>query len=156
MRRDTQLWIAGIAVVSVGVATLIFLNQKDQITEQRQSIDQQTLVAELLKERSAEEERFRQQEAAIAMQLKDLDAEQARNTASASADRASIAASEKSSLERQRLEARIQELKTQQSERARQANCTLNQMRIKIAETAQDYGQVKALKEQWNANCASS
>lgn len=95
MRRDTQLWIAGIAVVSVGVATLIFLNQKDQITEQRQSIDQQTLVAELLKERSAEEERFRQQEAAIAMQLKDLDAEQARNTASASADRA---ASEKSSL----------------------------------------------------------
>ena len=156
MRRDTQLWIAGIAVVSVGVATLIFLNQKDQITEQRQSIDQQTLVAELLKERSAEEERFRQQEAAIAMQLKDLDAEQARNTASASADRASIAASEKSSLERQRLEARIQELKTQQSERAHQANCTLNQMQIKIAETAQDYGQVKALKEQWNANCASS
>jgi hypothetical protein len=99
MRRDTQLWIAGAAVVSASVATLVFLNQKDQITRQDQAIDQQALVARLLKERSAEEDAFRQQEAAIAMRLNNLDAEQARNAATVSANRTSQEASEQSSLD---------------------------------------------------------
>lgn len=40
MRRDTQIWIVGVAVVSASVATLIFLNQKDQISHQKEAIDQ--------------------------------------------------------------------------------------------------------------------
>ena len=156
MRRDTQLWIAGVAVVAASVATLVFLNQKDQISQQQEAIDQQELVAKLLRERSAEEDRFRQQEAAITMRLNNLDAEQARNAATASANRSSIEVSEKSSQERQRLESEIRELKAQQAQRARQTDCTLIQMRTKIAEAAQDSGQVKALKDQWNASCASN
>ena len=156
MRRDTQLWIAGVAVVSVSVATLVFLNQKDQIARQDQAIDQQALVARLLKERSAEQDAYRQQEAAIAIRLNNLDAEQARNAATASANRSSIDASEQSSLERQRLEGKIRELKAQQAQRAHQTDCLLIQMRTKIAETAQDSSQIKALKDQWNANCAST
>jgi hypothetical protein len=156
MRRDTQRWIAGVAVVSVSVATLVFLNQKEQITRQDQAIDQQALVARLLKERRAEENAFRQQEAAITMRLNNLDAEQARNAASASANRSSIETSEQSSLERQRLEGKIRELKAQQTQRAHQTDCMLIQMRSKIAATAQDPSQAKALKDQWNANCASS
>ena len=156
MRRNTQLWIAGLAVVSASVATLVFLNQRDQIAQQNQAIDQQALVAKLLKERSAEEDLFRQQEVAIAMRLNNLDAEQARNAATASANRSSVEASEKSSLERQRLENKIRELKAQQAQRAHQADCMLIQMRTKIAETAQDFGQANALKDQWNASCTSN
>jgi Na+-translocating ferredoxin:NAD+ oxidoreductase RnfG subunit len=59
MRRDTQVWIVGVAVVSASVATLIFLNQKDQISQQKEAIDQQALVVKLLKERTAEENLFR-------------------------------------------------------------------------------------------------
>jgi hypothetical protein len=156
MRRSTQLWITGLAVVSASVATLVFLNQRDQIAQQNQAIDQQVLVAKLQKERSEAEDLFRQQEAAIAMRLTNLDAEQARNAATASASRSSIEASEKSSLERQRLESKIRELKAQQAQRAHQADCMLIQMRTKIAKSAQDSGQAKALKDQWNANCASN
>ena len=156
MRRDTQLWIAGAAVVSASVATLVFLNQKDQLARQDQAIDQQALVARLLKERSAEEDVFRQQEAAIAMRLNNLDAEQARNAATATANRTSQEASEQSSLERQQLESKIRELKAQQAQRAQQTDCMLIQMRSKIAESAQDPSQAKALTDQWNANCARS
>jgi biotin-(acetyl-CoA carboxylase) ligase len=156
MRRNTQIWIAGVAVVAASVATIVFLNQNDQITQQKEEIDQQELVAKLLRERSAEEDRFRQQEAAIMMRLSNLDAEQERNAATASANRSSIEASEKSSQERLRLETEIRELKAQQAQRARQTDCTLIQMRTKMAESAQDSGQVKALKDQWNANCANN
>jgi biotin-(acetyl-CoA carboxylase) ligase len=156
MRRNTQIWIAGVAVVAASVATIAFLNQNDQITQQKEEIDQQELVAKLLRERSAEEDRFRQQEAAIMMRLGNLDAEQERNAATASANRSSIEASEKSSQERLRLETEIRELKAQQAQRARQTDCTLIQMRTKMAESAQDSGQVKALKDQWNANCVSN
>ncbi len=113
MRRDTQIWIVGVAVVSASVATLIFLNQKDQNSQQKEATDQQALVAKLLKERTAEENLFRQQEAAVAMRLNNLDAEQARNAATESANRSSIEASDQSSLERQRLESKIRELKAQ-------------------------------------------
>jgi ABC-type oligopeptide transport system substrate-binding subunit len=156
MRRNTQIWIAGVAVVAASVAAIVFLNQNDQITQQKEEIDQQELVAKLLRERSAEEDRFRQQEAAIMMRLSNLDAEQERNAATASANRSSIEASEKSSQERLRLENEIRELKAQQAQRARQTDCTLIQMRTKMAESAQDSGQVKALKDQWNANCANN
>lgn len=156
MRRGTQLVIAGVAVVTAGIAGIVFLNQRQEIAQQRQAIDQQALVAKLLKERNAEDERFRQQEAAIAMQLKNLDAEQAKNAASASADRASLAASEKASMDRQRLERKVQELKSQQAERAHQTECMLIQMRLKMAEGTDDLGQAKALKDRWNANCANS
>lgn len=156
MRRDTQLWVVGVAVASASVVTLVFLNQKDQISQQNQVIDQQATMAKLLKERTAEEDKFRQQEAAIAMRLNDLDAEQARNVATASANQSSEEASEKASLERQQLEGRIRELKAQQAQRARQTDCMLIQMRTKMAETAQDSGQAKALKDQWKANCASN
>lgn len=156
MRRATQLAIAGVAVVTVGIGGIVFLNQKQQIAQQEQAIDQQAIVARLLKERNAEDERFRQQQEAIAMQLKNLDAEQARNAATASADRASLAASEKASMDRQRLERKIQELKNQQVERAHQTECTLIQMRLRMAESIEDAGQAKALKDRWNANCANS
>lgn len=156
MRRNTQIWIAGVALVAASVATIVFLNQNDQITQQKEEIDQQELVAKLLRERSAEEDRFRQQEAAIMMRLSNLDAEQERNAATASANRSGIEASEKSSQERLRLETEIRELKAQQAQRARQTDCTLIQMRTKMAESAQDSGQVKVLKDQWNANCANN
>lgn len=156
MRRSTQLWIVGAALVSASVATLVFLNQKDQIAQQDQANNQQELVAKLMKERSAEEERFRQQEADVSMRLNNLDIEQARNTATASASRSSIEASEKSSLERQRLESEIRELKVQRAQRARQSDCMLIQMRTKIAEAAQDSAQAKALRDQWNTQCASN
>ena len=156
MRRDTQIWIVGVAVVSASVATLIFLNQKDQISQQKEAIDQQALVAKLLKERTAEENLFRQQEAAVAMRLNNLDAEQARNAATESANRSSIEASDQSSLERQRLESQIRELKAQQAQRTHQTDCMLIQMRTKIAETAKDLAQAKALKDQWSASCATN
>ena len=156
MRRDTQLWIAGVALVSASVAGFIFLNQQDQIAQQTEAIDQQELVAKLLRERRAEEDVFRQQEAAVTMRLNALDAEQARNAATASANRSSIEASEKSLLERQQLESEIRQLKVQQAQRARQTDCMLIQMRTKIAEAAQDFAQAKALKDQWNASCTSN
>ncbi|MFN9644278.1 MAG: hypothetical protein ACK6BG_03960 [Cyanobacteriota bacterium] len=156
MRRATQLAIAGVAVVTVGIGGIVLLNQKQQIAQQEQAIDQQAILARLLKERNAEDERFHQQQEAIAMQLKSLDAEQARNAAKASADRASLAASEKASMDRQRLERKIQELKNQQVERAHQTECTLIQMRLRMAESIEDAGLAKALKDRWNANCASS
>ena len=156
MRRNTQLWIAGVAVVSASVATLVFLNQNDQITQQRDEIDQQELVSRLLRERSAEEEVFRQQQTAIAMRLNNLDAEQARNAATASANQSSREASEKSLQERQQLESEIRELKARQAQRARQADCKLIQMRTQMAETAQYFVRAKALKDQWNASCASN
>ena len=56
MRRDTQLWIGGVAVVSVGIAGFVFINQKEQIDSQKQAIAQQALVAKTLKDRDAEDE----------------------------------------------------------------------------------------------------
>jgi len=156
MRRDTQLWIGGVAVVSVGIAGFVFINQKEQIDSQKQAIAQQALVAKTLKDRDAEDEKYRQQEEAIALQLRNLNAEQTKNAAKASADRDSQAASQKSAFDRQQLEGKIQELKAQQTERSRQTECMLIQMRISIAESAQDSGQTKTLKERWDANCANS
>ena len=90
------------------------------------------------------------------MRLNNLDAEQARNAATLSVNQSSREASEKSSRERQRLESEIRELKAQQIQRARQADCKLIQMRAKIAETLQDSVQAKAFKDQCSANCASN
>jgi hypothetical protein len=156
MRRSTQFWIAGVAAVTVSLAGYTLLRQNAEISQQKQAIEQQALVAKTLRERNAEDERFREQEAAIAMQLRSLDAEQAKNAATASADRANLAASEKSSMDRQRLERKIQELRTQQAERAHQTECSLIEMRLRMAEATQDSGQAKALKDRWNANCARS
>ncbi|MGB5239449.1 MAG: hypothetical protein WBN80_02245 [Prochlorococcaceae cyanobacterium] len=155
MRRDTQLWLAGAIVVSIGVVTYVVLHQRDQISQQQQALDQQSLQANALKERSDESDRLRQQEAAFALQLKTLDAEQARNTASASADRASQAASEQRALDRQRLEAQVQELRAQRAKLARQADCIQIQTSIRSAERTGDETQIKALQDRWNANCAS-
>lgn len=154
MRRDTQLWIGGIAIVSAGMAMLIYLNQKDQITDQNQAINEQALMAQFVKERSAEEESYRQQEAAFGMELNRLNAEQATNTATTSADRATQAASERSALNRQGLESKIQDLKSQQAQRNQQNDCRLIQLQIKIAEAAKDSGQAKALDDRWNATCS--
>lgn len=49
MRRATQIAIAGVAVVTVGIGGIVFLNQKQQIAQQEQAINQQAIVARLLK-----------------------------------------------------------------------------------------------------------
>lgn len=156
MRRDTQLWIAAVAVVSASMATLIYFNQKDQITDRNQAINEQALMAQFVKERSAEEESYRQQEAAFAIELNRLNAEQARNTASASADRASQEASQKAALDRQLLETKIQNLNNQKAQQTQENDCMLIQMQTKIAEARQDPGQVKVLNDRWDANCSKS
>lgn len=153
MRRNTQLWLGGAVVVVLGLGSLIFHNQNEQITQQKQALVQQELVAKLLKERNADEARFRKQESKIAMQLKNLDAEQAKNAAAASADQASLEASRKSSLERDRLESKIQDFRLQKAQRDHQNDCLLMQIRIKQAEAAQQFVQAKTLQEQWNDRC---
>lgn len=155
MRRDTQLWLAGTIVVSIAVASVVVINQRAQISDQRESLDQQSEMAAELKERNDEATRLRQQEADFAMQLKTLDAEQARNAATAAADQASQAASEQRAQERQRLEAQIQDLKVQRERLARQTTCTQIQTGLRTAERSGDEAQTKALQERWNATCTS-
>jgi hypothetical protein len=155
MRRDTQLWLAGSIVVAVAVASVVVINQRAQISDQRESLDQQSLLTAELKERSDEAARLRQQETNFALQLKALDAEQARSAASAAADQASQAASEQRAQERQRLEAQIQDLKVQRERLARQTTCTQIQTGLRSAERNGDETQTKALQERWNATCTS-
>ncbi|MCT0211433.1 MAG: hypothetical protein DCF18_08895 [Cyanobium sp.] len=155
MRRDTQLWLAGSIVVAIAVASVVVINQRAQISDQRESLDQQSLLTAELKERSDEAARLRQQETNFALQLKALDAEQARNAASAAADQASQAASEQRAQERQRLEAQIQDLKVQRERLARQTACTQIQTGLRSAERNGDETQTKALQERWNATCTS-
>lgn len=155
MRRDTQLWLAGTIVVTIAVASALVLNQRAQISEQRESLDQQNELAEELKDRNDEAASLRQQEANAALQLQALDAEQARNTASAAADQASQAASEQRAQDRQRLEAQIQDLKVQRERLARQTTCTQIQTGLRAAERNGDETQIKALQERWNATCTS-
>jgi hypothetical protein len=155
MRRDTQLWLAGTIVVAITVASVVVINQRAQISDQRESLDQQSQMAAELKERNDEATRLRQQEANFALQLKALDAEQARNAASAAADQASQAAAEQRAQERQRLEAQIQDLKVQRERLARQTTCTQIQTGLRTAERNGDEAQTKALQERWNATCTS-
>ncbi|WP_094510988.1 hypothetical protein [Synechococcus sp. MW101C3] len=155
MRRDTQLWLAGSIVVAIAVASVVVINQRAQISDQRESLDQQSQLAAELKERSDEAARLRQQETNFALQLKALDAEQARNAASAAADQASQAASEQRAQERQRLEAQIQDLKVQRERLARQTTCTQIQTGLRSAERNGDESQTKTLQERWNATCTS-
>lgn len=155
MRRDTQLWLAGSIVVAIAVASVVVINQRAQISDQRESLDQQSQLTAELKERSDEAARLRQQETNFALQLKALDAEQARNAASAAADQASQAASEQRAQERQRLEAQIQDLKVQRERLARQTTCTQIQTGLRSAERNGDETQAKALQERWNATCTS-
>lgn len=155
MRRDTQLWLAGTFVVAIAVASVVVINQRAQISDQRESLDQQSELAAELKERNDEATRLRQQEANFALQLKTLDAEQARNDASAAADQASQAAAEQRAQERQRLEAQIQDLKVQRERLARQTTCTQIQTGLRTAERNGDEAQTKALQERWNATCTS-
>jgi preprotein translocase subunit SecF len=155
MRRDTQLWLAGSIVVAIAVASVVVINQRAQISDQRESLDQQSQLTAELKERSDEAARLRQQETNFALQLKALDAEQARNAASAAADQASQAASEQRAQERQRLEAQIQDLKVQRERLARQTTCTQIQTGLRSAERNGDETQTKALQERWNATCTS-
>ena len=112
MQRNTQLWLAGTIVVSIGLVGIVIVNQRGLISEQQQALDQQNLLAEELKEQSDEASVLRQQEATFALQLKTLDAEQARSAASAAADQASLAAAEQRSIDRQRLEGKIQDLRS--------------------------------------------
>ncbi len=155
MRRDTQLWLAGSIVVAIAVASVVVINQRAQISDQRESLDQQSQLTAELKERSDEAARLRQQETNFALQLKALDAEQARNAASAAADQASQAASEQRAQERQRLEAQIQDLKVQRERLARQTTCTQIQTGLRSAERNGDEVQTKTLQERWNATCTS-
>lgn len=155
MRRDTQLWLAGSIVVAIAVASVVVINQRAQISDQRESLDQQSQLTAELKERSDEAARLRQQETNFALQLKALDAEQARNAASAAADQASQAASEQRAQERQRLEAQIQDLKVQRERLARQTTCTQIQTGLRSAERNGDEAQTKTLQERWNATCTS-
>ncbi|MCP9845640.1 hypothetical protein KBY86_01825 [Synechococcus sp. Lug-A] len=155
MRRDTQLWLAGSIVVAIAVASVVVINQRAQISDQRESLDQQSQLTAELKERSDEAARLRQQETNFALQLKALDAEQARNAASAAADQASQAASEQRAQERQRLEAQIQDLKVQRERLARQTTCTQIQTGLRSAERNGDETQTKTLQERWNATCTS-
>lgn len=155
MRRDTQLWLAGSIVVVIAVASVVVINQRAQISDQRESLDQQSQLTAELKERSDEAARLRQQETNFALQLKALDAEQARNAASAAADQASQAASEQRAQERQRLEAQIQDLKVQRERLARQTTCTQIQTGLRSAERNGDETQTKTLQERWNATCTS-
>ncbi len=155
MRRDTQLWLAGSIVVAIAVASFVVINQRAQISDQRESLDQQSQLTAELKERSDEAARLRQQETNFALQLKALDAEQARNAASAAADQASQAASEQRAQERQRLEAQIQDLKVQRERLARQTTCTQIQTGLRSAERNGDEVQTKTLQERWNATCTS-
>jgi hypothetical protein len=144
MRRDTQLWLAGTIVVTIAVASALVLNQRAQISEQRESLEQQSELADELKERSDEAARLREQEANVALQLKALDAEQA-----------SQAASEQRAQDRQRLEAQIEDLKVQREQLARQTNCTQIQTGLRTAERNGDEAQIKVLQERWNATCAN-
>lgn len=155
MRRDTQLWLAGTIVVTIAVASAVVLNQRAQISEQRESLEQQNELAVEMKDRSDEAARLRQQEATFALQLKALDAEQARNAASTAADQASKAASEQRTQERQRLEAQIQDLKVQRERLARQTTCTQIQTGLPTAERNGDEAEIKALQERWSATCTS-
>lgn len=156
MRRDSQFWLAGTIVVSIAVVSVVVLNQRAQISVQRESLDQQVELADELKERSDEAARLRQQEVNFALQLKALDAEQARYAASSAADQASQTASEQRTQERQRLEAQIQDLKSQRERLARQTTCTQIQAGLRTAERNGDEAQIKALQERWNATCTDS
>jgi uncharacterized protein HemX len=144
MRRETQILLTVAVVAAVGVGTLAVIRQQDQISQQQRDLDQQTNQAKALQDRSDEAERLRKQEAIFSLQLKALDAEQA-----------SQANSAQRSMERQQLLDQIQDLKIQRAQLVRQANCNQTQMDIKTAERSGDTVQAKALKERWNANCAS-
>jgi len=156
MQRNTQLWLAGTIVVSLGLVGIVIVNQRTMISEQQQSLDQQNLLAEELKEQNNEAAVLRQQEATFALQLKTLDAEQARSAASAAADQASLAAAEQRSLDRQRLEGQIQELKVQREKLARQATCTQIQAGLRTADRTGDAAEMKALQERWEASCTKA
>lgn len=156
MQRNTQLWLAGTIVVSIGLVGIVIVNQRGLISEQQQALDQQNLLAEELKEQSDEASDLRQQEATFALQLKTLDAEQARSAASAAADQASLAAAEQRSLDRQRLEGQIQDLKIQREKLARQATCTQIQASMRTADRNGDAEQVKALQERWETSCTNA
>jgi uncharacterized membrane protein YhiD involved in acid resistance len=155
MRRDTQLWLAGSIVVAISLASVVVLQQRDQLSQQQQAIEQQNLQAKAFKDSSDEADRLQRQEQTFALQLKTLDAEQAKNAATASANQASQAVTDQQAQERQRLEGQIQDLKTQRAKLAHQADCNQTQSRMRLAEQAGDSGQAKALQDRWNANCAS-
>jgi hypothetical protein len=155
MRRDTQFWLAGSIIVAVGLGSYVVLHQREELSQQKRALEQQKLQTNALKDRSLEDERLRRQEDTYALQIKALEAEQARNTAMASANQANQAASEQQARDRQRLEGQIQELKTQQATLVRQAECAQTKSRMRLAEQAGDSVEVKALREGWNANCAS-
>ena len=158
MRRYIQFWLAGSIIVAVGLGGFAVLQQRDELSQQKRALEQQKLQANALKDRSIEDVRLRRQQDTYALQIKALEAEQASNTATASANqanRASQAATEQQAQDRQKLEGQIQELKTQRASLVHQAECAQTQSRLRLAEQAGDRGQVKALQERWNANCAS-
>ena len=144
MRRETQILLTVAVVATVGIGSLVVVRQRDQISEQQRALDQQTIQAKALQDRSEEDERLRKQEAIFTLQLKALDTEQASQVDSA-----------QRSLERQQLVGQIQGLKTKRTQLVRQANCNQTQMGIKTAERSGDMVQAKALQDRWNANCAS-
>lgn len=158
VRRHTQFWLAGSIIVAVGLGGFVVLQQRHELSQQKMALEQHKLQANALQNRSVEAERLRRQEDTYALQNKALEAEQASNTATASANQANRAnqvASKQQAQDRQRLEGQIQELKTQRASLVHQAECAQTQSRLRLAEQADDRGQVKALQDRWNANCAS-
>lgn len=144
MRRETQILLTVAVVATVGIGSLVVVRQRDQISEQQRALDQQTIQAKALQDRSEEDERLRKQEAIFTLQLKALDTEQASQVDSA-----------QRSLERQQLIGQIQDLKTQRTQLVRQANCNQTQIDIQAAERSGNTNQVKNLQDHWNANCTS-
>jgi hypothetical protein len=144
MRRDTQILLTVAIAATVGIGSLVVVRQRDQISQQQRALDQQTIQAKALQDRSDEAERLRKQEAIFTLQLKALDASQVSQENSA-----------QRALDRQQLIGQLQDLKTQRAQLVRQASCNQTQMGIQAAERSGDTNQVKSLQDRWNANCTS-
>ena len=144
MRRDTQILLTVAIAATVGIGSLVVVRQRDQISQQQRALDQQTIQAKALQDRSDEAERLRKQEAIFTLQLKALDASQVSQENSA-----------QRALDRQQLIGQLQDLKTQRAQLVRQSSCNQTQMGIQAAERSGDTNQVKSLQDRWNANCTS-
>ena len=144
MRRNNQILLVVAIAATVGVGSLVVIRQRDQISQQQRALDQQTIQAKALQDRSDEADRLGKQEAIFTLQLKALNELQA----------SQVNSSERA-LERQRLIGQLQDLKTQRAQLVHQASCNQTQVGIQAAERSGDTTQAKSLQDRWNANCAS-
>jgi hypothetical protein len=144
MRRNNQILLVVAIAATVGVGSLVVIRQRDQISQQQRALDQQTIQAKALQDRSDEADRLGKQEAIFTLQLNALNELQA----------SQVNSSERA-LERQRLIGQLQDLKTQRAQLVHQASCNQTQVGIQAAERSGDTTQAKSLQDRWNANCAS-